>query len=87
MTTTKLSSKGQIIIPKWLRERNNWQTGMEFVVVDAGDGIFLRPQNPFAPTIVDEVAGILAYGGPAKTLEEMEEAIAQGVAAEWNDRR
>jgi AbrB family looped-hinge helix DNA binding protein len=87
MSTTRLSSKGQIIIPKWLRERHNWQTGMEFLIVDAGDGIFLKPQRPFAPTTVAEVGGMLAYNGPGKTVEEMDEAIAQGIAEGWHDQR
>lgn len=87
MSTTKLSSKGQIIIPKWLRERYDWQAGTEFTIVEFGDGVLLKPQRPFATTTVDEVAGMLACQGPAKTIEEMDEAVSQGLAQEWDDRR
>jgi len=41
METTKLSSKGQITIPKWLRDAYRWETGLEFVVIDTGDGVLL----------------------------------------------
>ena len=83
---TKLSSKGQIIIPKWLRELHNWQVGLEFVVIDTGDGILLKPIRPFPQTSLDEVAGCLAYTGQPKTLEEMDAAIEQAVSKEWHDK-
>lgn len=79
METTKLSSKGQIIIPKSIRKMHNWQPGQEIEVIDMGENIILRAKKPFTPTQLEEVAGILAYSGPAKTLEEMEAAIAEGV--------
>ena len=61
MATTKLSSKGQIIIPKALREAYNWQAGLEFAVIDTGDGILLKPTPTFAATTLEQVAGCLAY--------------------------
>lgn len=86
MHTTKLSSKGQIIIPKWLREARNWQAGLEFSVIETGEGILLKPKKPFETTDLEEVAGCLAYAGPPKTLEEMEAAIQHGVTETWHDR-
>lgn len=76
--TTKLSSKGQIILPKSVRESRRWQPGMEFIVEDRPEGVLLRPAKPFQPTRLQDVIGIAGYGGPAKTLEDMEKAIAQG---------
>ncbi|MCP4360833.1 MAG: AbrB/MazE/SpoVT family DNA-binding domain-containing protein [Chloroflexi bacterium] len=85
MNTTKLSSKGQVIIPKWLREANNWQAGLELIVVDTDDGILLKSKHPFAATTIEEVAGCLSYDGPPKTIEEMETAVQQGIAEEWHN--
>lgn len=73
--TTKLSSKGQFIIPKHLRDAHQWQAGQEFLIVDTGEGILLKAKHPFPPSELDEVAGSLSYDGPAKTVEEMEDAI------------
>jgi AbrB family looped-hinge helix DNA binding protein len=78
METTKLSSKGQIIIPKSLRDRYQWQIGQEFIVVSTEEGILLKVKKPFEPTSLDEVAGSLKYEGVPKTLDEMEEAIRRG---------
>ena len=79
MSTTRLSSKGQIVIPKAVREAHDWHTGTEFEVTDVGDALLLRPRFAFPKSSLDEVAGSLAgnYDGPAKSLEEMEEAIAR----------
>ncbi len=85
MNKTKLSSKGQIIIPKWLREMHNWQVGLEFIVIDTGDGILLKPKPLFLRTSFAEVAGCLAYSGQPKTVEEMDSAIEQAVSKEWHD--
>lgn len=83
--TTKLSSKGQIIVPKSVREAKNWQPGLEFIVVDTGDGILLKPKRPFPTTTLAEVAGCLKYEGEAKSIAEMETAVAQGIVEDWHD--
>jgi AbrB family looped-hinge helix DNA binding protein len=83
--TTRLSSKGQVIIPKSVRQSHSWPVGQEFTVEDTGDGILLRPIASFPRTTVEEVAGCLRYTGPAKTLTDMENAIKKGVLEQWRD--
>jgi hypothetical protein len=36
-------------------------------------------QRHFPPTLMDDVFGSLSYAGPPKTIEEMDEEIAQEV--------
>lgn len=79
MNTTKLSSKGQVIIPKPLRTLHHWETGQELVVVDVGDGILLKPKTPFEETSIKDVASCLKFKGKTQTLEDMEAAIAEGI--------
>ena len=86
MATTTLSSKGQIIIPKPVRDAHNWRPGQELQVVDSADGVLLRPVRPFPETTIEEVSGCLKYKGKAKTLTDMEEAIAKGVKETFHDR-
>ena len=87
MDTTRLSSKGQVIIPKSIRDEYQWATGIEFFVIDTGDGVLLKPKRPFSPTTIEEVAGCLHYRGTAISVEEMDQAIQQGIVETWNDRR
>ncbi|MBZ5622605.1 MAG: AbrB/MazE/SpoVT family DNA-binding domain-containing protein [Acidobacteriia bacterium] len=75
MEITKLSSKGQIVLPKPMREARNWQPGTEFVVEEAKGGLFLRPLRPFPSSRLEEVAGSLPYSGKPKTLSQMRKAI------------
>ncbi len=77
--TTKLSSKGQVVLPKSIREAHSWPPGTEFTIEDTGSSIILRPTSRFRRTTVDEMTGFLAYSGKAKTVEEMDEAIAEAV--------
>ena len=86
METTRLSSKGQIIIPKALRDAYHWESGLEFVVIDTGQGVLLKPNRPFAPTTLDDVAGSLTYDGPPRTVEEMDKAIRRAIAEGGHDR-
>ena len=83
METTKLSSKGQIIIPKSLRTSHQWQPGTEFLIEEREDGIFLRPRKPFPPTTVDQVLGCTGYEGPPKTLEEMDRGVLEEARRRW----
>lgn len=85
MNTTKLSNEGQIVLPKQVREMHNWQAGLEFIVIDTGDGVLLKPKRPFAITTIADVAGCLAYDGPPKTVEEMDTAVQQGISGAWHD--
>ncbi|MBI5551925.1 MAG: AbrB/MazE/SpoVT family DNA-binding domain-containing protein [Desulfobacterales bacterium] len=78
MQTTKLSSKGQVIIPKTFRDRYNWNTGQKLNVIDTGDGILLKPSRPFNSTEIDKVAGILKYSGKPISIDQMNEAIKKG---------
>jgi len=81
METTKLSSKGQVVLPKSVRDARGWEPGTEFAVEEVSEGILLRPSRPFPSTSIDEVFGCLKYSGRAKTLREMEKAIGREVRA------
>jgi AbrB family looped-hinge helix DNA binding protein len=78
MQTTKLSSKGQVIIPKVLRSRYNWNTGQQLSVIDTGDGVLLRPAHSFKKTKLEQVAGILNYSGKSISIDDMQAAIKIG---------
>lgn len=80
MTTTKVSGKGQVIIPKSFRDSHIWSTGQELQVLEMGNGIFLCPPSNLESSQLDDVAGCLPCKGNTKSLADMERAIAQGVS-------
>ena len=77
LPTTTLSTKGQVILPKAIRESRKWAPGTKLVVEERWDGVFLRPvrENPFPPTTIEEVLAMVNYKGPTITLEDMDAAI------------
>ena len=75
METTKLSSKGQVILPVSIRLANQWQAGVEFAVENTVEGVLLRPIKSVATTTLDEVIGCAGYSGKAHSVEEMDAAI------------
>lgn len=79
MEKTRLSSKGQVVLPKSVRDTRSWGPGTEFAVEEVPGGVLLRPLRPFKSAAVDEVYGCLRFSGRAKTLGQMKRAIAQGV--------
>jgi AbrB family looped-hinge helix DNA binding protein len=84
MEITKVSNEGQVIIPEQLRKSHGWETGQELIVIDTGDGVLLKPKKPFAETTLNEVAGCLKYQGTPKSLDDMDDAIRQGVQESWH---
>lgn len=76
--STRLSTKGQVIIPKAIRERHGWRPGTELEVEEQGDAVVLRPSGQLPATTLDELVGCTGYDGPARSLEDMEAAIVEG---------
>jgi bifunctional DNA-binding transcriptional regulator/antitoxin component of YhaV-PrlF toxin-antitoxin module len=70
-----LSTKGQLILPKTLVLRRQWEAGTRLRVEDTPDGIVLKKERIFTETKPDEVFGSLAYVGRPKTLKEMDDGI------------
>jgi AbrB family looped-hinge helix DNA binding protein len=83
METTKLSSKGQVVLPKSVREQHGWAPGTELVVEAAPDGVRLRAKALFPQTELDQVFGSVRHSGPAKTVEEMDAGIRTAVARRY----
>lgn len=46
VATTKMSSKGQVVIPEQVRKALNLQTGTQFVVLGEGDVVILKAITP-----------------------------------------
>jgi AbrB family looped-hinge helix DNA binding protein len=81
MIKTRLSSKGQIVLPKAVREHHRWSPGTEFIVEETPEGVLLQPAKKASSVRLDQVIGSLRYTGKAKTLAEMDAAITAEVKA------
>lgn len=73
--TTTVSTKGQVILPKAIRERRNWDAGAKLIVHDTDEGVLLTRAPIFAPTQPEKVFGILPKPRKPVSLDEMEAAV------------
>lgn len=80
--TITLSTKGQVILPKSIRQRRRWDVGTRLIVEDTPEGVLLRAAPIFKLTRSEDVFGSLKVVRTPKTLEEMD----AGVAAEARRR-
>ena len=53
--TTKMSSKGQVVIPEEVRDALGLKAGSKFVVVGEGDVVILKMINPPSMSEFDDI--------------------------------
>ncbi len=74
--TTRLSTKGQVVLPKSLRSAHRWRAGTEFVVREYDGGILLMPKVGSKSLTWNSVLGCLPYSGRRKSIREMDAGVA-----------
>jgi AbrB family looped-hinge helix DNA binding protein len=84
MATTLVSSKGQIIIPKAVRDSRQWPPGTRLEVRDTPEGVLLTrltagPKVPLASGLAT-IRKLVGYRGPAKSLADMDTAVLREAA-------
>jgi AbrB family looped-hinge helix DNA binding protein len=72
---THLSAKGQVVIPKAIREAGGWRTGLELEVEVTEDGVVLRPKSLGRARSVESLLGCSGYQGPTRSLADMDAAV------------
>ncbi len=80
---TKISTKGQVVLPSHIRRRFGLEAGDPLEVKAEGDSIVLTPQKKRprrkAKIIIDPVSGLpavtLGPGAPVLTSKEVEEML------------
>ncbi len=73
--TTTVSTKGQVILPKSIRQARHWEAGTRLVVEDGPEGVMLKAAPHFPETRPEQVFGCLSYKGEAKSIADMEAGI------------
>ena len=89
--TTKVSSRGQVVLPASVRAAKNWGPGTELTVVERGDEVVLRKRSKreekYPPITIDEfLARIPKYDGPYITDEMIDQAILDEAARRYRDK-
>ena len=76
LTATTVSTKGQVILPKAIRDLLHWEPGTRLAVEQTAEGVLLRPlATAFAPTRPEDVFACLRVTGGPKSIEDMHAGI------------
>ena len=85
LATTKMSSKGQVVIPEAIRKRLGLKTGAQFVVVGDKDVVILKAISP--PSMEDFDALISEAQRQARKAGMKRSDIATAIAKVRSKRR
>ncbi len=88
METTRVSTRGQVVIPSELRKSYHWEVGQELDVIDTGEGLLLKARPSATPGAWNDLVGCLAHlreGKSVPTDEDMHAAV-QAMAAKRYQR-
>jgi AbrB family looped-hinge helix DNA binding protein len=79
MAHTVVSSRGQVVLPKEIREKLHWKPGTKLVIEDRPEGVLLKRVEEKKKLTIGDLRGMLKYKGPPRSIEEMDAAIAEEV--------
>ena len=65
---TRISTKGQVILPKSVRDHRKWGAGTKLIVEETADGVLLRAAPLFKPTTVMKSPGCSSMMARLKRL-------------------
>ncbi|HEX4694197.1 AbrB/MazE/SpoVT family DNA-binding domain-containing protein [Sphingomonas sp.] len=87
--TTKMSAKGQVVIPKDVRDALGLQPGQVLDVKQTASGVLLsvahRKSGRSTDEIFAELRKIYTHSGPPATIEQMDAAVDSMFAAKSKD--
>lgn len=79
MAQTVVSSRGQVVLPKALRDKLHWKPGTKLTIEDRPDGLLLKRVEDKKKLSIGDLRGMLKYNGPRRSIEEMNAAIEKEV--------
>lgn len=71
VATITLSSKGQVVIPKEIRDELQWKAGTQLTVVSTSSGVTIKAIPQKAGRRLEDLIGMLKHEGPALSTEDL----------------
>ena len=80
--TVEMAQRGQVTVPKTLREQHHWETGQQFAVIDLSGILVMSPKESKIVLLANQLRDNLLQEGA--TLEEMLTELRQIREADGN---
>jgi AbrB family looped-hinge helix DNA binding protein len=71
ITTITISSKGQVVIPKEIRDELHWNTGHELTIETTESGLLLKSSSKEKKIRLEDLRGFFKYDGPPVSIESL----------------
>ena len=69
--TITLSSKGQVVIPKEIRDELHWDAGTQIALVSSASGVTLKAVPKTTGRKFSDLIGLLKHEGAPLSIEEL----------------
>ena len=73
--TVRLSSKGQLVIPRAIREALHWGPGTELVILPSGNGVMIQLKRSKHRKRIEDLRGCIKYQGPPIADEDLQAPV------------
>jgi AbrB family looped-hinge helix DNA binding protein len=81
--TTKISTRGRVVLPKAIRDRRGWTAGAELIIEERPGGVLLRAAPARRPSRFEDVFGCLGPVDRVVSIEEMHQALLDEAARRY----
>ncbi|MDP2827252.1 MAG: AbrB/MazE/SpoVT family DNA-binding domain-containing protein [Sulfuricellaceae bacterium] len=81
IATIMLSSKGQVVIPKEIRDELHWDAGTQITLVSSASGVMLKAVSKKTGRKFEDLIGMLKHDGQPLSTEELCKPV--DYSADW----
>ena len=81
IATLTLSSKGQVVIPKEIRNELHWAAGTRITLVSSASGVTLKTAPKKTGRRLEDLIGMLKHDGPPLSTEDLCKPV--DYSADW----
>lgn len=74
-TTITLSSKGQVVIPKEIRDELQWNAGMQIALISGAGGVTLKAVPKKTGRKFADLIGLLKHKGAPLSIDELTKPV------------
>jgi AbrB family looped-hinge helix DNA binding protein len=71
VATITLSSKGQVVIPKEIRDELHWEAGTQLTLISTGSGVTIKAMPRKPGRRLEDLIGMLRHDGPPLSTEDL----------------
>jgi AbrB family looped-hinge helix DNA binding protein len=71
IATITLSSKGQVVIPKEIRDELHWEAGTQLTLISTPSGVTIKAKPQKTGRRLEDLIGMLKHEGPPLSTDDL----------------